>query len=225
MSNILELEGIKKSFRQGGETLEVLNGASLTMKKGEVVAIVGPSGCGKSTLLQIAGLLDTPDNGSVLIDGRDMGKLSDRKRTKARRNHLGFVYQYHHLMREFSAQENVVLPQLIQGKRRSHAKARAKELLERLGLGERLTHRPAELSGGEQQRTAIARAIAGEPAILLADEPTGNLDPHTADGVFDMLLEQVESMQLTFLFVTHNATLAAKANRVVKFDEGELIEG
>ena len=189
MNNIiLELRDIKKSFKQGSQKLEVLRGVNLEIMQGEIVALIGPSGSGKSTMLQIAGLLETPTSGRILLNNQDCSKQSDNIRTMLRREYLGFVYQYHNLLPDFSALENVVLPQLIAGKKKSQAEDRAKWLLGKLKLDNRLTHRPAELSGGEQQRVAIARALANTPKLLLADEPTGNLDPRTADLVFDALL-------------------------------------
>lgn len=219
---VLELQNIQKSFQQGKIKLEVLKDATLTLDKGEILALVGPSGCGKSTLLQIAGLLEWPDGGIVTITGHNTKKLPDRKKTRLRRDALGFVYQFHHLLPEFSALENVMLPQLIAGKRKKQTRSKATDLLQKLGLGERLKHRPAELSGGEQQRVAIARALANNPAILLADEPTGNLDPHTAEEVFALLLNQVRTLNLAFLLVTHNPDLAKKADRVMTIKEGVL---
>ncbi len=220
--SILELRNIKKSFQQGKTRLEVLKDATLTLHQGEVLALVGPSGCGKSTLLQIAGLLERPDGGMVAIAGQDTGKLPDRKRTRLRRDALGFVYQFHHLLPEFSALENVMLPQLIAGKKKKQARAKASELLQKLGLGERLKHRPSELSGGEQQRVAIARAVANNPSLLLADEPTGNLDPYTAEEVFSLLLHQVRTLNLSFLLVTHNPDLTRRVDTVMTIKEGVL---
>jgi len=221
----LRLDGIRRTFEQAGVRLEVLKGANLAVRAGEIVALVGPSGAGKSTLLQIAGLLEAPDAGRVLIAGVDCGALGDDGRTKARRGALGFVYQFHHLLPEFSAQENVMLPQMIAGVARGAAKARAAEILGRLGLGERLSHRPARLSGGEQQRVAIARALANAPKVLLADEPTGNLDGRTAEHVFAMLVEVVREQGAAALIATHNPELAARMDRVVRMSDGLLVDG
>lgn len=220
---VLNLKNISKSFHQGDSDLKILIDANLSIKKGEIVSIVGPSGCGKSTLLHIAGLLDKADNGNIFILGQDCKKLSDRKKTEIRRNHLGFVYQYHHLLPEFSAAENIVLPQIIKGINKKEAKANALRLLDQFGISRRANHRPAELSGGEQQRVAIARAMANHPALLLADEPTGNLDPHTADDVYSIMMEQIRSRSLSVLIVTHNPELAKKSDRVFTLVDGVLI--
>ena len=220
----LALDGVRRHFKQGKEELAVLNVASLTVHRGEIVALVGPSGAGKSTLLQIAGLLERPDDGEVWVDGFACGGLSDDKRTRMRRHKLGFVYQYHHLLPEFSALENVVLPQMINGKSRALAAERGGDLLERMGLGHRAAHRPGQLSGGEQQRVAIARALANGPTLLLADEPTGNLDPHTSDGVFAQLMELVRGQGLAALIATHNPDLARRMDRMVTLREGVLTE-
>jgi lipoprotein-releasing system ATP-binding protein len=216
----LSLQGIVRSFRQGGTRLEVLRGASLEVAAGEAVALVGPSGAGKSTLLQIAGLLEKPDAGEVGIAGQACGRLSDVQRTALRRRRIGFVYQYHHLLPEFSALENVVLPQMIAGRSRKEAAERARRLLGHVGLSERLAHRPARLSGGEQQRVAIARALANRPLLLIADEPTGNLDQHTADQVFDLLLGLVRRGGLAALIATHNHELAGRMDRVLALSDG-----
>jgi lipoprotein-releasing system ATP-binding protein len=221
----LMLDGIRRTFVQAGNRLEVLKGAALQVRPGEIVALVGPSGAGKSTLLQIAGLLEPPDDGRVVIGGQDCGQLNDDGRTKARRLALGFVYQFHHLLPEFSAQENVMLPQMIAGNARGAARARAAEILGRLGLGERLGHRPARLSGGEQQRVAIARALANAPKVLLADEPTGNLDGRTADHVFALLVEVVREQGAAALIATHNPDLAQRMDRVVRLADGILVNG
>ena len=218
----LQLADVRRTFKQGESRLEVLQGVDLSLNKGEIVAMVGPSGSGKSTLLQIAGLLERPTSGDVLVAGKQCGKLSSHQRTLTRRHALGFVYQYHHLLPEFSAQENVVLPQMIAGTSRARAMARAADLLAQVGLGERLRHRPAKLSGGEQQRVAIARAIAAEPKILLADEPTGNLDPHTADDVFGLLMNLARNTGLAALVATHNPDLAARMDRIVRLEAGRL---
>ncbi|MGE5546562.1 MAG: ABC transporter ATP-binding protein [Solirubrobacterales bacterium] len=221
----LRLEHVRRSFAQGKDTLHVLNDAELAIRPGEIVALVGPSGAGKSTLLHIAGLLERPDSGEVWIAGEAAGKLSDDRRTQLRRLHLGFVYQYHHLLPEFSAIENVILPQMIAAVPRAKAKARAMELLERMGLGGRTEHRPGQLSGGEQQRVAICRALANAPRVLLADEPTGNLDPHTSEGVFEELLRLVRSTGVAALIATHNPELARRMDRVVRMQDGILVEG
>ena len=221
---VLALEGIEKAYNRGraGE-VRVLEGVDLTLASGEVVALVAPSGAGKSTLLHIAGLLDTADTGRVLIGGADLGHASDRKRTAARRREIGFVYQFHHLLPEFTALENVVLPQLANGTSRRQAEARARDLLARVGVGPRADHRPATLSGGEQQRVAFCRALANAPRVLLADDPTGNLDPETADLVFDTLLALVRETGLAALVATHNPALAARMDRVLRLDKGRLV--
>ena len=219
----LELKGIQQRFRQAGNGfLEVIRNADLKLERGEMVALVGPSGSGKSTLLHIAGLLEHQAAGDVIIGGTPTRDLSDDKRTELRRTTMGFVYQYHHLLPEFSALENVVLPQMIAGKSRSEARVRATELLRRVGLGERLDHRPAKLSGGEQQRVAVARALANAPAIVLADEPTGNLDVHTAEGVFDMLAQLVREDRVAALIATHNMEIARRMDQVVTIRDGTL---
>lgn len=227
MSNdaALILDNVHRTFEQGGKRLEVLRGANLTVVPGEIVALVGPSGSGKSTLLHLAGLLEKPDRGDVLLAGERCGDLAERQQTALRLKHLGFVYQYHHLLPEFSAVENVVVPQMIAGVARDQAGVRAKALLDSLGLSERYDHRPGILSGGEQQRVAIARALANGPALLLADEPTGNLDPHTAEGVFDALLALSRDHGLAALVATHNPDLAKRMDRVVRLDEGVLVDG
>ena len=220
---MLELQGIEKGYNRGkpSEVL-VLRGATLTVAKGEVVALVAPSGAGKSTLLHIAGLLDTPDAGNVRLDGREMGNLSDRARTEARRAEVGFIYQFHHLLPEFTALENVVIPQLANGVPKARAEARGRELLEKVGVGARAAHRPAALSGGEQQRVAFCRALANAPKLLLADEPTGNLDPATSDQVFGVLMDLVRSTGLSALIATHNLELAARMDRVVRLSAGRV---
>jgi len=202
--------------------LAVLNGVDLILRPGEIVALVGPSGAGKSTMLHVAGLLERPDGGLVLIGGENCGGLSDERRTLLRRRALGFVYQFHHLLPEFSALENVVLPQMIAGVARPAARDKATKLLERVGLGARLTHRPARLSGGEQQRVAIVRALANDPQILLADEPTGNLDHATAEGVIAALIEIVRASGLAALIATHNLDLARRLDRIVALEDGSL---
>ena len=219
----LELRQVRKVFLQGGVELAVLNGVDLALRAGEIVALVGPSGAGKSTLLHVAGLLERPDGGALLIEGRECGGLSDDERTLLRRRALGFVYQFHHLLPEFSALENVMLPQMIAAAPRGDARAKAEALLRQVGLGERLSHRPARLSGGEQQRVAIVRALANDPKILLADEPTGNLDHATADGVIATLLEIVRGSGLAALIATHNFDLARRLDRIVALEDGVLV--
>ncbi len=221
---ILYLHDIERHYRQGDETLHVLNGVELALWAGQSVALVAPSGAGKSTLLHIAGLLEHPDRGEVYIDGRSTAILPDHERTRIRRNEVGFVYQSHHLLPEFSALENVLLPQMIRGLGKSEATKRATELLAYLGLRGRLTHRPAELSGGEQQRVAIARAVANAPRILLADEPTGNLDAHTADHVFDAFNQLIRASGLATIIATHNLELAGRMDRRVTLREGRIVE-
>jgi lipoprotein-releasing system ATP-binding protein len=221
----LELRGVTRTFEQGHARLEVLTGVDLTVRPGEVVALIGPSGSGKSTLLHIAGLLERPTSGEILLAGRSCGRLNDRERTALRRDHLGFVYQFHQLLPEFSALENIVLPQLIAGVPRAEAAEEARRLLDAVGLSQRLTHRPSQLSGGEQQRVAIARALANHPHLILADEPTGNLDPRTARMVFDRLLSVVRGEQRAALIATHNLDLATHMDRVVLLRNGKLIEG
>lgn len=223
MSDVLALEGIEKTYNRGKvSAVTVLRGASVRVARGEVVALVAPSGAGKSTLLHIAGLLDTPDAGRVQLAGRDMGGLSDRARTEARRGEVGFIYQFHHLLPEFTALENVVLPQLANGRSRAVAEARAMELLGRVGLSPRADHRPAALSGGEQQRVAFCRALANAPKLLLADEPTGNLDPATSEQVFSALIELVRETGLSALIATHNMELAGRMDRVIRLDQGRI---
>ena len=217
MSDVLRLEGVGKTYAKDGPApVTVLDGLDLSVARGEVVALVAPSGAGKSTLLHIAGLLDTPDTGRVWLADRDMTGLPDRARTEARRQELGFVYQFHHLLPEFSAAENIVLPQLANGVAPRDAQARAADLLDRVGLAHRADHRPAQMSGGEQQRVAFCRALANQPALLLADEPTGNLDPETSDRVFDVLMGLVRDTGLSALIATHNHALAARMDRVVR---------
>jgi lipoprotein-releasing system ATP-binding protein len=220
----LELREVIRTYRQGGNTLGVLRGASLAIRPGEIVALVGPSGAGKSTLLHTAGLLERPDGGEVLIDGLACGDLGDTERTALRRAHLGFVYQFHHLLPEFSALENIMLPQMIAGLARSEARARATALLRMVGLEERATHRPARLSGGEQQRVAIVRALANAPRVMLGDEPTGNLDQHTAAEVTNALLEIVRGTGLAALIATHNLDLARRLDRVLVLEDGLVVE-
>ncbi|SEM99003.1 lipoprotein-releasing system ATP-binding protein [Gemmobacter aquatilis] len=224
MSEMLALEGITKAYNRGKPAeVTVLRGATLSVARGEVVALVAPSGAGKSTLLHIAGLLDTPDTGVVRLAGRDMGGLGDRARTEARRGQVGFIYQFHHLLPEFTALENIVLPQLANGASRRVAEARAMDLLGRVGVAARASHRPAALSGGEQQRVAFCRALANAPQLLLADEPTGNLDPGTSEQVFGALMELVRETGLSALIATHNMDLAARMDRVVRLDQGRVV--
>jgi lipoprotein-releasing system ATP-binding protein len=221
---VIFLHAVERHYRQGEERLDILNGADLAVWAGESVALVAPSGSGKSTLLHVAGLLEHPDAGDVYVDGRATSGLPDAERTRIRRTEIGFVYQSHHLLPEFTALENVMLPQMIRGLVRAEARRRSAEILGYLGLGARLTHRPAELSGGEQQRVAIARAVANAPRILLADEPTGNLDPHTADHVFSALSQLVRASRLATIVATHNMALAARMDRRVTIREGQVIE-
>jgi len=219
----LDLSGIEKTYNKGKPSeVTVLRGATLSVKPGEVVALVAPSGAGKSTLLHIAGLLDTPDTGQVRLNGRDMNGLSDKARTEVRRADVGFIYQFHHLLPEFSALENIVIPQLANGADEATAKARAMDLLTRVGVGPRADHRPAALSGGEQQRVAFCRAMANAPRLLLADEPTGNLDPATSDQVFAALMDLVRATGLAALIATHNMELAARMDRIVRLDQGRV---
>ncbi|NBB83986.1 MAG: ATP-binding cassette domain-containing protein [Alphaproteobacteria bacterium] len=221
---LLSLEGVTRGFDQGGGQgrLDVLTGADLRLVPGEMVALVGPSGAGKSTLLQIAGLLERPDAGRVVVDGTDCTRLGDAERTAMRRTKVGFVYQFHHLLPEFTARENVVVPQMIDGVAKRDARARADTLLGMVGLAGRVRHRPGQLSGGEQQRVAIARALANDPRILLADEPTGNLDHKTADDVFDLLLGLIRDTGIAALIATHNLELAARMDRVLEMKDGRL---
>ena len=221
----LALENIRKTYHQAGGELEILRGATLAISPGEIVALVGPSGAGKSTLLHIAGLLDRPTAGSVRLGGEDCAAMSDDRRTAVRRTELGFVYQFHHLLPEFSALENIVLPQMINRKPRREARVVAEALLGQIGLSERASHRPARLSGGEQQRIAIARALANQPSVLIADEPTGNLDRRTAGMVFDMLLEVVRARGVAALIATHNPELAERLDRRLILEDGIVREG
>lgn len=221
---LLLLRGIVRQFHQGDATLDVLKGVKLAVWPGQSVALVAPSGSGKSTLLHIAGLLEQPDSGEVFIDRVATSELTDAERTRIRRMDIGFVYQFHHLLPEFSALENVMLPQMIRGLSRIEASKRAEEILGYLGLKERITHRPAELSGGEQQRVAIARAVANAPRLLLADEPTGNLDVHTAERVFGTLSELVRASGLAAIIATHNLEIAAQMDRRVTIRDGLVVE-
>ncbi len=222
---ILSLRNLELTYQQGTRDVRVLQGASADFYPGQTVALVGPSGSGKSSLLHIVGLLDRPDTGSILLDGHLCNDLNDVERTRIRRSEIGFVYQFHQLLPEFSALENVLMPQLILGTEPKKAKKQAIELLAALGLEGRIEHRPAELSGGEQQRVAIARAIVNRPRLLLADEPTGNLDPGTAERVFEQLLKIVEATGLAAIVATHNYELAMKMDRVVRLEGGQLNEG
>jgi lipoprotein-releasing system ATP-binding protein len=220
----LELAGIEKCYNRGKPSeVSVLHGATLEVKRGEVVALVAPSGAGKSTLLHIAGLLDTPDEGSVALGGLNMVGLGDRARTEARREQVGFIYQFHHLLPEFTALENVMIPQLANGVDRAEAEERAMALLHHVGVAARSEHRPAALSGGEQQRVAFCRALSNRPRLLLADEPTGNLDPATSDQVFGALMNLVRETGLAALIATHNMELAARMDRVVRLEKGRVV--
>ena len=221
---VVYLHEIKRQYKQGEATLTILNGAKLALWAGQSVALVAPSGSGKSTLLHIAGLLETPDDGEVYVAGAPTSQLSDIDRTQIRRSDIGFVYQSHRLLPEFTALENVMLPQMIRGLKRSETIKRSEEILAYLGLGDRITHRPSELSGGEQQRVAIARAVANAPRALLADEPTGNLDPHTADHVFNALMQLVKATQVAMLIATHNMALAGRMDRRVSLVDGQVVE-
>jgi lipoprotein-releasing system ATP-binding protein len=222
MSEVLSVTDLKRSFRQGDVTIHVLRGVDLEIKQGEIVALLGPSGSGKSTLLQAVGLLEGGFEGSIRIRGEEASKLDNDGRTRVRRDALGFVYQFHHLLPDFNAAENVILPQLIHGATPEAARERAESLLAALGLGQRLTHRPSQLSGGEQQRVAVSRALANRPALVLADEPTGNLDEATADIVFQEFLSLVRGEGSAALVATHNERIAAKMDRVLRLHEGVL---
>ena len=221
-SPALELRGVRRIFKQAADELVVLNGIDLVLWPGEIVALVGPSGAGKSTMLHVAGLLERPDGGVVLIGGKDCSRLNDERRTLLRCSEIGFVYQFHHLLPEFSALENVMLPQMIAAVPRREAQEKAAALLEQVGLAPRSRHRPARLSGGEQQRVAIARALANDPKILLGDEPTGNLDHATGESVLEILLDLVRGSGLTALIATHNLDLARRLDRVVAIEDGRL---
>jgi lipoprotein-releasing system ATP-binding protein len=225
MVETLRLENVTRLYKEGEGQLEVFSGLSMALESGEIVALVGQSGAGKSSLLHMAGLLEAPTSGEIYINQRAVSRLPDQDRTRIRRDTIGFVYQAHHLLPEFDARENVVLPQMIAGKKREVAEKDAERLLAMLGLGKRFTHRPAQLSGGEQQRVAIARAMANRPRILLADEPTGNLDPKTAGGVFDALIATVRAEGLSALIATHNFELAARMDRALLLHQGKLIAG
>jgi lipoprotein-releasing system ATP-binding protein len=225
MSELLRLENVSRRYKEGEGQLEIFRDLNMSLQAGEVVALVGQSGAGKSSLLHMAGLLEAPTAGEIHVGGRAASKLSEQERTRIRRDMIGFVYQAHHLLPEFDALENVVLPQMIAGKSRAEAGEEAKRLLTALGLGARLTHRPAQLSGGEQQRVAIARALANKPRILLADEPTGNLDPKTAGGVFDSLIAITRAQGVGALIATHNFALAARMDRALVLEQGRLVPG
>ena len=222
---IVALRGLKRSFEQGGQRIDVLRGVDLYIMPGEIVALLGPSGSGKSTMLQAVGLLEGGFEGSIAIAGSQAEHLAGDERTQLRRDHLGFVYQFHHLLPDFNARENVVMPQMIRGVPRAEAEVRADSLLTSLGLGERLTHRPNQLSGGEQQRVAVARALANRPTLVLADEPTGNLDEATSDVVLGQFLALVRGEGSAALVATHNERLAARMDRVVRLHDGVLTEG
>ena len=221
---VLTLSHLYKKFAQGTDTLSILNDANLAIKKGEIVALIGPSGSGKSTLLYTCGLLDKADSGDIIIAGKNCNKLSDIAKTKIRREYLGFVYQQHNLFADFTAQENVMLPLMIAGKSKRTASEIAAQKLAEVGLASRLSHKPAELSGGEQQRVAIARSIANAPSLLLADEPTGNLDPYNSEAVFDILTNLVRTQSMTALIATHNPMLAAKMDRQIALVDGKLFD-
>ncbi len=220
MSNVLELKNIRRSFEQGGEKLEILRGVNMSIARGEVVALLGPSGSGKTTLLQIAGLLENPSSGDVIINGIRVESTADAYRTELRRTQIGFVYQFHNLLSDFTAFENLMLPQHVAGVPKAKAKARAAELLQSVGLSLRAEHFPSQLSGGEQQRVAIARGLVNKPALLLADEPTGNLDPRTAEDVFKMMMDTIRKFQIGALIVTHNVELAGRMDRVLQLKDG-----
>ncbi len=220
---LLKVQGLEKTYGRGETALTILHNLDMKLEGGEITALVGPSGSGKSTLLHILGLLDTASAGQIFIADQLVAKLSDKARTALRRDHIGFVYQYHHLLPEFTALENVALPQIIAGVKKKQAQEKAAALLERLGLGKRLTHRPAKLSGGEQQRVALARALINDPTLLFADEPTGNLDPETAEEVFDIMLEQVRQRGIGALIATHNFELADQMDRVLELKAGRVV--
>jgi lipoprotein-releasing system ATP-binding protein len=221
---VIILDNVRRGFDRAGARLEVLRGVCASVRAGELVALVGPSGAGKSTLLHIAGLLEPADSGSVIIAGQSAADLNDAQRTALRRRTIGFVYQFHHLLPEFSAAENIVLPQMIDGKKRSLARQRADELLQMIGLSQRADHRPAQLSGGEQQRVAIARALANRPRLLIADEPTGNLDQATAETVFNIFVDLVRHQGVGALVATHNPDLAGRMDRVLEMRDGLLVQ-
>jgi lipoprotein-releasing system ATP-binding protein len=219
---ILQLKNIKKNFLQGEENFDILSDVNLTLKESEIVALVGPSGSGKTTLLQICGLLDKPSSGTLILDGHDCSNLSDIESTNHRRNSLGFIYQFHHLLPEFTALENIVIPQMINNITKPEAKEKAAAILDNLGLGHRLNSIPSELSGGEQQRVAIARALINNPKLILADEPTGNLDPHNSEKVFQILMNEVRSKKVSAIIVTHNLEIAKKTDRILTIRDGKV---
>ncbi|MEO7053540.1 MAG: ABC transporter ATP-binding protein [Rhizomicrobium sp.] len=225
MAEMLRLENVSRRYKEGEGQLEIFRDLNMSLEAGEIVALVGPSGVGKSSLLHMAGLLEAPSGGEIYINGAAVSRWPEQERTRIRRDMIGFVYQAHHLLPEFDALENVVMPQMIAGKSRAEAAVEARRLLIAMGLGERLTHRPAQLSGGEQQRVAIARALANKPRILLADEPTGNLDPRTSGGVFDALLAITRAEGLAALIATHNFQLAARMDRSLVLEQGTLVAG
>lgn len=221
-SVVLEMKNVTRSFEQGGQRLDILRGVDLAIRRGEIVALLGPSGCGKTTLLQIAGLLENPSGGDVFINGAKIESWADAVRTSLRLSQIGFVYQFHHLLPDFTAEENLLLPQYIAEKTGAEARNRARKLLESVGLEQRASHYPSQLSGGEQQRVAIARALVNRPALLLADEPTGNLDPKTAEDVFQVLVQAIRSLKTGALIVTHNHELAARMDRVLELKDGVI---
>ncbi len=220
---VLETKDLCRFYTQGGKTLSVLNDANVQIKSGEIVALVGPSGSGKSTFLQTVGLLDKPTSGSLIIGGNNTDHINDKERTLLRRQYIGFVYQFHYLLPEFTALENIIIPQMVAGVTRDDASKRAKELLEILKIDHRANHRPATLSGGEQQRVAIARALANKPTLLLADEPTGNLDPETSERVFELLIDLVRNVGIGAVIATHNMDIADRMDRILEFKNGKLI--
>jgi lipoprotein-releasing system ATP-binding protein len=220
VSNVLELKDIRRSFEQGGQRLEILRGVNLAIARGEIVALLGPSGCGKTTLLQISGLLENPTSGEIFINGQKVNSGADKLRTDLRRTQIGFVYQFHHLLPDFTAVENLLLPQYVANVNKAEATNRALKLLESVGLANRAEHFPSQLSGGEQQRVAIARALVNRPSLLLADEPTGNLDPQTAEDVFQVMLQTIRSLKIGALVVTHNAELAGRMDRILQLKNG-----
>lgn len=224
MSDVLQLKDVTRNFSQGGKTLEILRGINLSVSRGEIVALLGPSGCGKTTLLQIAGLLEKPTSGSVIINGKKAEDAGEGLRTKLRCTQIGFVYQFHHLLPDFTALENLLLPQYIAGTGKAAAKNHGRKLLESVGLENRAKHYPSEMSGGEQQRVAIARSLVNSPALLLADEPTGNLDPQTAEEVFQVMLKTIHSLKIGALIVTHNVELANRMDRILRLKNGLVQE-